>query len=70
MSSEITTAFVKQFSSNVFHLSQQKGSRLAAACRNESQTGKSAFYDRIGAATAQKKNIASRGYSTNGHSAQ
>ena len=55
MSSEITTAFVKQFSSNVFHLSQQKGSRLAAACRNESQTGKSAFYDRIGAATAQKR---------------
>lgn len=55
MSSEITTAFVKQFSSNVFHLSQQKGSRLAAAVRNESQTGKSAFYDRIGAATAQKR---------------
>jgi hypothetical protein len=55
MSSEITTAFVKQFSSNVFHLSQQKGSRLAAAVRNESQTGKSAFYDRIGAATAVKR---------------
>lgn len=55
MSSEITTAFVKQFSSNVFHLSQQKGSRLAAAVRNESQAGKSAFYDRIGAATAQKR---------------
>lgn len=53
MSSEITTAFVQQFSSNVFHLSQQKGSKLDAAVRKESQVGKSAFYDRIGAATAQ-----------------
>ena len=55
MSSEITTAFVKQFSANVFHLSQQKGSRLSPFVRNESQRGKSAFYDRIGAVTAQKK---------------
>lgn len=55
MSSEITTAFVKQFSANVFHLSQQKGSRLAALVRNESQRGKSAFYDRIGAVTAVKR---------------
>ena len=55
MSSEITTAFVKQFSANVFHLSQQKGSRLAPLVRNESQRGKSAFYDRIGAVTAQKR---------------
>ena len=55
MSSEITTAFVKQFSANVFHLSQQKGSRLAPFVRNESQRGKSAFYDRIGAVTAQKR---------------
>lgn len=55
MSSEITTAFVKQFSSNVFHLSQQKGSRLRNAVRNESQVGKSAFYDRIGSTTAIKR---------------
>jgi len=55
MSSEITTAFVKQFSANVFHLSQQKGSRLASLVRNESQRGKSAFYDRIGAVTAVKR---------------
>lgn len=55
MSSEITTAFVKQFSANVFHLSQQKGSRLSGAVRTESQQGKSAFYDRIGAATAIKR---------------
>lgn len=55
MSSEVTEHFVKQFSANVFHLSQQKGSRLRPAVRNESQVGKSAFYDRIGAVTAQKR---------------
>lgn len=53
MSSEITTAFVQQYSANVFHLSQQKGSRLRPAVRQESQVGKSAFYDRIGKAVAQ-----------------
>jgi hypothetical protein len=53
MSFQITEAFVKQFSSNVFHLSQQKGSRLRMAVRNESQVGKSAFYDRIGQVEAQ-----------------
>ena len=52
MSSEITTAFVQQFSSNVFHLSQQQGSRLRPLVRIERQKGKSAFYDRIGSVTA------------------
>ncbi len=55
MSTEVTTAFVKQFSANVFHLSQQKESRLKSLVRNETQNGKSAFYDRIGLVTAQKK---------------
>lgn len=55
MSTQITTAFVKQFNSNVFHLSQQKGSRLRSLVRNESQNGKSQFFDRIGSVTAQKK---------------
>lgn len=55
MSSQITTAFVQQYSSNVFHLAQQKGSRLKGLVRNESQKGKSAFYDRIGSVTAVKK---------------
>lgn len=55
MSSEITTAFVQQYNSNVFHLSQQKGSRLRKAVRTESQKGKSQFYDRIGSVTAQLK---------------
>lgn len=55
MSNQISTASVRQFSSNVFHLSQQKGSVLAGAVRHESQKGKYAFYDRIGATTAQLK---------------
>lgn len=55
MSNEITTAFVKQYSANVWHLSQQKGSRLAPYVRNEQQQGKSAFYDRIGSVAAIKK---------------
>ncbi len=55
MSSEITTAFVQQFGSNVFHLSQQKGSRLRGAVRVESQNSESSFYDRIGKVSAVKK---------------
>lgn len=55
MSQQITEAFVQQFGSNVFHLSQQKGSRLRGAVRVESQTGESAFYDRIGKVAAVKK---------------
>jgi hypothetical protein len=52
MSTEITTAFVQQYKSEVFHLSQQKGSMLSGCVRNESQTGKSAFYDRLGKTAA------------------
>lgn len=55
MSSTISTAFVQQFSANVFHLAQQKGSRLRPAVRQESQRGESAFYDRIGAVSAVRK---------------
>lgn len=55
MSSQITEAFVKQFSANVFHLSQQKGSRLSAFVRKEMQVGKAAFYDRIGSVSAVLK---------------
>ena len=55
MSSQITQAFVDQFGANVFHLSQQKGSRLKPAVRNETQTGESQFFDRIGSVAAVKK---------------
>jgi Phage capsid protein len=55
MSVEITTAFVKSYHANVFHLSQQMNSRLAANCRQESQNAESDFWDRIGAVSAQDK---------------
>lgn len=55
MSVQVTTAFVQQYSANVQHLVQQKGSKLRGLVRVESQVGKSAFYDQIGAVTAQKK---------------
>lgn len=55
MSVQITTAMVNQYSANVFHLSQQKGSRMRGLVRNESQNSESSFYDRIGAVSAQLK---------------
>lgn len=55
MSSQITTAFVQQYKAEVMHLSQQKGSKLQGTVRNETQKGESAFYDRLGSATAQLK---------------
>lgn len=55
MSFEITTSFVKQFGANVFHLSQQKGSRLKGFVRNETQVGKARFFDRIGKAASRKR---------------
>lgn len=55
MSTEITTAFVKQYSSNVYVLAQQKGSVLEGAIRKESIRGDEAFFERIGSATAVVK---------------
>lgn len=55
MSQQITEAFVQQYNANVMHLSQQKGSRLEGAVRNETQKGKSQFFDRIGLVSAVKK---------------
>lgn len=52
MSSQITTAFVQQYSANLQHLSQQKGSRLRGACRVEAVRGKQAFFDQIGSQSA------------------
>ena len=52
MSVEITTAFVEQYSANIQLLSQQKGSRLSGLVRNESVTGKNAFFEQIGAVSA------------------
>ena len=48
MSTQITTAFVEQYKSNVITLSQQKGSRFRGYVQYESVTGKNAFFERIG----------------------
>jgi len=53
MSVEITTAFVEQYSANIQLLSQQKGSRLSSAVRNETVVGKNAFFEQIGTVSAQ-----------------
>jgi hypothetical protein len=55
MSTQITTAFVQQFGSNVELLSQQMGSRLRSAVSEESVTGEKAFFDQIGSTAAQKR---------------
>ena len=55
MSVQITTAFVEQYKSNVFHLAQQKGSKLRDAVRSETVTGKSHFFERIGDTAALKR---------------
>lgn len=53
MSVEITTAFVEQYKANIQMLSQQKGSRLSGSVRTEMVTGKSAYFEQIGAVSAR-----------------
>ena len=53
MSTQITTAFVQQYSSNVSMLAQQMGSRLRASVDVETINGKFAFFDQIGVTAAQ-----------------
>jgi hypothetical protein len=55
MSTQITTAFVQQFSSNVQLLSQQRGSLLRNAISEESVTGEKAFFDQVGSVAAVKR---------------
>lgn len=52
MSTQITTAFVQQFSANIQMLSQQMGSLLRNAVDSESVNGEKAFFDQVGAAAA------------------
>ena len=54
MSTEITKAFVEQYSSNIQMLSQAKGSLLRDKVRLESVTGKNAFFDQIDTQTLHK----------------
>ena len=53
MSTQVTTAFVQQYSANVQMLSQQMGSRMRDAVRVENVVGKNAFFDQVGVATSQ-----------------
>ena len=53
MSSQITTSFVEQYSSNVAMLSQQMGSKLRSSVDVEQITGKNAFFDQVGVTAAQ-----------------
>jgi hypothetical protein len=55
MSSQITTAFVNQFSSNVTMLSQQMGSLLRSAVDTETVTGEKNFFDQVGQSAAVQK---------------
>ena len=53
MSTQVTTAFVNQFSSNVQLLSQQIGSKLRSSVSEEMVTGEKAYFDQIGSGVAQ-----------------
>ena len=55
MSTQITTSFVNQYSSNIQALVQQKGSKLRDLVGFESVRGKSLFIDQIGQVAAVKK---------------
>jgi len=48
MSIQITTAMVEQYKSTVYHLTQQKGSKLRKAVRTEMVTGKNAYFEQLG----------------------
>ena len=49
MSAQIETAKRNEFSTNVYHLAQQKKSKLLKAVMIEDQNGEYGFYDQIGA---------------------
>ena len=61
MSSQITTAFVEQYSANVSMLSQQMGSKLRGAVDVETIRGKNAFFDQIGGNCACKRELLDTG---------
>ena len=52
MSTQVTTAFVNQFSSNVTMLSQQMGSLLRSTVDSETVNGEKCFFDQVGSAAA------------------
>ena len=52
---DISTAFVKQFGSNLEFLVQQKGSTIRNAVRLETVVGEEAYFDQLASTAAQKK---------------
>lgn len=56
MSFSITTAHVQQYTANVMHLAQQKGSKFRSAVKEKPNvTGDTAYIDQIGQVTAKEK---------------
>lgn len=55
MSLQINTAFVEQYKANVYHLTQQKGSKLRRAVRTETVNGKNAYFEQLGSVSARKR---------------
>lgn len=55
MSDQITTAFVNQYSNNVYMLTQQMGSKLRKAVDVEQVKGEKAFFDQIGATSVSER---------------
>lgn len=55
MSTQITTAFVEQYRSEVGMLVQQRDSRFSGKVRMESQKGKTEFFEQLGATSAVKR---------------
>jgi hypothetical protein len=52
MSDQISVAFVDQFTNNVSHLVQQGDSRFQGKVREETQVGKSKFFEQLGSTAA------------------
>tara|TARA_Y100001963_G_scaffold21530_3_gene27808 strand:- start:3373 stop:4212 length:840 start_codon:yes stop_codon:yes gene_type:complete len=55
LSTQVTTAFVNQYSANVQMLSQQMGSLLRDAVDTETVNGDKAFFEQVGSAAAQAR---------------
>jgi len=53
MSVQVTTAHVEQYKSSVYHLVQQKGSKVRKSVMIENVRGKNAFIDQVGSTAAQ-----------------
>jgi hypothetical protein len=55
MSVQITTAMVEMYKNNVYHLTQQKGSKLRSAVEMEQVTGKNKYIDQLGSTSARQR---------------